>query len=70
MELQNYCVLLYATLCVCTRHCYSKDDLIMNPVLSPQELGIHKVGHLKRIQQGIKDIKAKMSVLDKTATVL
>ena len=35
-----------------------------------QELGIHKVGHLKRIQQGIKDIKAKMSVLDKTATVL
>ena len=29
-----------------------------------------KVGHLKRIQQGIKDIHSRMSTLDKSATVL
>ncbi|ELT92758.1 hypothetical protein CAPTEDRAFT_214359 [Capitella teleta] len=35
-----------------------------------KELGIHKVGHLKRIQQGIKDLRTRMSALDKTATIL
>ena len=35
-----------------------------------QELGITKVGHLKRIQQGIKDIQERIMAQEKSSTTL
>ncbi|XP_064639407.1 diacylglycerol kinase delta-like isoform X2 [Lineus longissimus] len=54
-----------------------KDAFIKNDIQGPEllhlerrdlkDMGIHKIGHVKRLQQAIKDITRQMSLLDKSA---
>lgn len=52
--MKDKCVLIIGL----SQHC-ERDD----PIISPQDLGISKVGHMKRILQGTKDL-AKASMVD------